>query len=157
MEGRGGCDHVCGAQVQGNGCPRGRETGHGRGKQQQQQGAGRQRGIENVLAQATEGSLHYNDGKHRTYRRHPIGHGGRERQRQQQPRDGGREIFHGLVPAGKLAPERLGQSCGRNGYRRKQQAAEPEEDRSRQEGGQQRDQNVQHDPPGVVAAADMRG
>ncbi|CAN3988582.1 Transposase, partial [Dysosmobacter welbionis] len=62
VEGRGGCDHVCGAQVQGNGCPRGRETGHGRGKQQQQQGAGRQRGIENVLAQATEGSLHYNDG-----------------------------------------------------------------------------------------------
>lgn len=96
-------------------------------------------GLKMFWAQATEGSLHYNDGKHRAHRRHPIGHGGRERQHQQQPRDGGREIFHGLVPAGKLVPERLGQSCGRNGYRRKQQAAEPEEDRSRQEGGQQRD------------------
>ena len=158
VQGGGPGDHVHRAHLpQGQGRAQGREPGEAGGEQQHQEGPGTQGRVKGVLPQAAAQPLHHNGREQPAGGRRPVGHGGGQRQGQQQPGDQGGAVGQGVILPQDQPQQPLPRQGGQHTHRRHQRGPEALDDHARDQGGQQGDHHVQHQPGGGVLPPDVGG
>ena len=110
---------------------------------------------EGRLPQAADEALHHDDGQGVARDERPVGAAVRHGEGQQHAGDNGGEVAHGDRAAHDKADEGLAHDAGRHGDDGEDERPFAVEVHRRDEGRGQRYQHVQHEPAGVIFAADM--
>ncbi|CAN4006709.1 peptide deformylase, partial [Dysosmobacter welbionis] len=153
---RGSGNHV-GSAGQGHPAGLGIRPGaaHGAGIAGHQGGTARQRGVDEVLADAAEQLLDHHDGEEVAHQDHPVGHVHRAHERQQDAGNRGGEIVHGLGLLHELAIAPLKEHAAHHGHGSQSQGPEAELHNGPDQGGHHGDDNIQHDGAGVLRRPDV--
>lgn len=119
-------------------------------------GARRQRGVEEVMAQATEELLDDDDGKRAAHGRQPQRRRGGQVQAQQQAGHHRGQVVHGDFLSGQLLPQGFRNHRGRDRDGQYPGRPKAKQVQTGRRCGKQRDEDIEHNSLRVLAREDMR-